>query len=253
MNARPSSPPSSGSSSRSASAPRRPGSSNRTVPLILAAVAVVVVALFVLALVLGGDGNGDEAGDVTASTPTGAAAGDGVSALEVADVTVEGSVLAAFPDSGGVPDPSADPAVGQVAPSLSGVSFDGSPVAVTADGTPKLVLFVAHWCPHCQREVPKVQELVDEGGVPSDVQIVAVSTAVRSGEGNYPPSQWLAEEGWTSPVLLDDGDATAAQAWGLPGFPYGVYVDGENRVVARTSGEVDTDTIERLLQQLSQP
>jgi cytochrome c biogenesis protein CcmG, thiol:disulfide interchange protein DsbE len=251
LNARSSSAPPSGSSSRPSPAAPAPGSPKKNLVLVLAAVAVVVVALFVVAVVLGGDGDGEEAGDVTVPGQEGAI-GDG-EAIEVAAVTVEGTVLPEFPDGGGVPDPADDPAVGQVAPTLTGVSFDGSPVAVTADGTPKLVLFVAHWCPHCQREIPKVQELVDEGGLPSDVRIVAVSTAVRPGEGNFPPSQWLAEEGWTSPVLLDDADATAALAWALPGFPYGVYVDGENRVVARTSGEVDTETIEQLLQQLSQP
>jgi hypothetical protein len=100
--------------------------------------------------------------------------------------------------------------------------------------------------------VPKVQDLVDDGRVPDDVQVVAVSTAVRPDQGNYPPSAWLAEEGWSSPVLLDDDASSAAQAYGLTGFPYGVYLDGEGRVVARTSGEIETDVIEGLLGQLSE-
>jgi cytochrome c biogenesis protein CcmG/thiol:disulfide interchange protein DsbE len=229
--------------SSSSSPPRR------TLLLTLAAVAVVVVALFVLALVFGGNDD-DEAGVATSSASTVTTA----QGLEVAQVGIEGAPLPAFPeDANGLADPARDPAVGQVAPSLDGVSFDGSPVTVTSDGTAKLVLFVAHWCPHCQREVPKVQQLVDDGAVPSNVRVVAVSTAVRPADGNYPPSAWLTKEGWTSPVLLDDQSSSAAQAYSLPAFPYGVYVDGQNRVVARTAGEIDTDTIEGLLRQLSRP
>jgi thiol-disulfide isomerase/thioredoxin len=219
----------------------------RTLLLTLAAVAVVVVALFALALAFGGDDE-DGAGVSTSGTNT------TVEGLEVAQVGIEGAPLPAFPgDANGLADPAADPAVGQVAPSLDGVSFDGTPVTVTSDGTAKLVLFVAHWCPHCQREVPKVQQLVDDGAVPPNVRVVAVSTAVRPADGNYPPSAWLTKEGWTSPVLLDDQSSSAAQAYSLPAFPYGVYLDGQNRVVARTAGEIETDTIEGLLQELGQP
>ena len=217
----------------------RPGasSSNRGLYLTLLAVGVIVVALFGVALLVGGDDDDPDA-----------AAG-----LETAPVEVEGTPLPDYPaEASGLADQGSDPAVGETAPTLTGVSFDGTPVAVTADGTPKLVLFLAHWCPHCQREVPKVQDLVDDGKVPDGVQIVAVSTAVRPDQGNHPPSAWLADEGWSSPVLVDDQSSTAAQSYGLTGFPYGVYLDGEGRVVARTSGEIKTDVIEDLLGQLSE-
>ena len=45
-----------------------------------------------------------------------------------------------------------DTAVGTVAPTLVGSSFDGSPVVVKP-GRPTLLIFLAHWCPHCQHEV----------------------------------------------------------------------------------------------------
>ena len=42
-------------------------------------------------------------------------------------------------------------------PRWTGQSFDGTPLAINpGDGKPKLVVFVAHWCPHCQAEVPRV-------------------------------------------------------------------------------------------------
>lgn len=40
---------------------------------------------------------------------------------------------------------------------------------------------------------------------------------------------------------------TPVASFGLTGFPYGVEVDGDDRVVARPSGEVDPDVVEELL------
>jgi cytochrome c biogenesis protein CcmG, thiol:disulfide interchange protein DsbE len=210
-------------------------SSNRGLYLVLGAVAAVVVAAFGVAVLVGGGDDADDDGQV-----------------QVAPISVAGSALPAFPEGPGVPDPATDPAVGLEAPTLAGVGFDETAVEVGADGTPRLVLFLAHWCPHCQREVPKIQDLVDGGSVPEGVEIVAVSTSVQSNQGNYPPSRWLADEGWTSPVIVDDEASSAARAFGLTGFPYGVYVDGDNRVVARTSGEVDPAVVQQLLGQLAE-
>jgi RNA polymerase sigma factor (sigma-70 family) len=50
-----------------------------------------------------------------------------------------------------------DPAVGRAIPEARGTDFEGSSVAIEHDGRPKVLLFVAHWCPHCQAEVPVVQ------------------------------------------------------------------------------------------------
>ena len=36
--------------------------------------------------------------------------------------------------------------------------FEGDAVAITNDGRPKIILLFAHWCPHCQNEVPVVTE-----------------------------------------------------------------------------------------------
>ena len=33
------------------------------------------------------------------------------------------------------------------------MSFDGTPVEIAPDGKAKLVVFLAHWCPHCRAEV----------------------------------------------------------------------------------------------------
>jgi len=107
------------------------------------------------------------------------------------------------------------------------------------------VLFLAHWCPHCQREVPLVQDYVDAGRVPEGAGLVAVATAMDPARTNYPASSWLEREGWTSPVLADGNDE-AANAYGLPAFPYWVAVDADGRIVERRTGELTPRQIDQL-------
>ena len=159
---------------------------------------------------------------------------------ETRPVTVTGAPLPQLPREG------ADPGLGKEIPDLVGQSFDGTPVSITKDGKPKLVLFVAHWCPHCQKEVPLLADYLKSNPL-QGVDLYTVSTSVSSNNPNYPPSAWLDEEGWTYPTLADSEDKTAADAMGLSAFPYFVAVDASGKVVARTTGELTTDQFAALI------
>ena len=228
-------------------AKRTSGNRPRTGLLIVGATVAVIAVLAVVAILLtrGGEEQAAEEG-------TGAHAAQNAE-QEQAAVTVTGTPLTAYPKvSSMVAPPADDPAGGETPPTLSGQSFDGTPITIDpSDGRAKGVVFVAHWCPHCQKEVPLIQEWIDEGNLPDDVDVYAVSTAVRADQANYPPSDWLAAEGWTPPVLLDDPDQTAATAYGLPGFPYFVMIDADGKVTQRASGEVPMDEFGPLVDQLS--
>jgi thiol-disulfide isomerase/thioredoxin len=154
--------------------------------------------------------------------------------------TVTGAALPTFTD------PAADPAVGQAIPEASGVSFAGAPVRIAADGRPKILLFLAHWCPHCQREVPVVQAWLDEARLPAGVDLISVATSIDPRQPNHPPDAWLAREGWTAPVLVDPDDAVG-QRYGLAAFPYWVAVTTDGRVAARLTGELTPAQIDTLV------
>lgn len=171
---------------------------------------------------------------------------DGVA--QNAEVTVAGDSLSPLPEGMTISGPDTDPLAGQVAPTLTGTGFGGDEVMIEANGAPKAIYFLAHWCPHCQAEVPLVQSMIDEGRKPEALEIYAVSTAVDRGQGNYPPSTWLEGEGFSPPVIRDDADSSAFRSFGGGGFPYVVYLDSENKVVARTSGSLDATSIEQLWQ-----
>ncbi len=150
------------------------------------------------------------------------------------DVRVSGQALPAPPE-----DPTAvDPAVGQAAPVLTGEDFAGREVRIGGDGQPTLVLFVAHWCPHCQKEVPLLQAEFDTHGKPPGVRLVTVSTSATADRPNFPPAAWLVREGWTVETLADTQAGKAANAFGIGGFPFFVAIDRSGTVVARRSGEL---------------
>ena len=106
---------------------------------------------------------------------------------------------------------------------------------------------MAHWCPHCQREVPPLVDHLADDPLPAGIDLVTVATATDPSRPNYPPSAWLESAGWTAPTIADSPEGTAAMALGLPGYPYFVAVDSQGRVVARTSGEITTDQFDQLV------
>ena len=206
----------------------------------------VVAVIAVIAIVVFAFSGGDDGSD--AAEGTGAQAASNAE-QENATVTISGEDLPPLDDSANR-NPGADSAVGLDVPTLTGQSFDGSEVVIDGDGGPKMVVFLAHWCPNCQEEVPRVQEWIDSGDVPEELDIVSVSTAVDSSQPNYPPSNWLSSEGWGPKVLLDDEAQSAASSWGLPGYPYFVLVDADGKVWYRASGQSSIEELNTLANEL---
>lgn len=91
--------------------------------------------------------------------------------------------------------------------------------------------------------------MVDAGGVPENVDLYAIATAIDSGRANYPPEAWLEREGWTSPVLVDT-DGRVADAFGLPGYPFWVFVNSDGGTALRAGGRISAQELTSVLQQL---
>lgn len=85
----------------------------------------ILVLLLVAFITTGLDGgNGDNGGSNT---------------QEYADVSITGGPLPPYSQD------SADTSIGMIMPEVSGESFDGTPVSITNDGRPKVVLLLTHW------------------------------------------------------------------------------------------------------------
>jgi len=165
--------------------------------------------------------------------------------MEVAEaVTITGGSLPRFGES-------PDPAVGLVAPTVSGVSFDGSAVTIEPSEKFKVVMFLAHWCPHCQDEVDDLGPYFAGTPLPDNVEAVAVSTGVDPSRPNYPPSEWMTPEAWPTPIIIDTADGAISSAFGLNAFPFWAILDPDGVVLARTAGSLPLETVEGLFANLA--
>jgi len=159
-------------------------------------------------------------------------------ASEFQNVVVTGEALPEFGKEG------ADAAIGMAAPVLEGFGFLGNEVTTTP-GNPMLLVFLAHWCPFCQKEVPVLVKWSQSGLVPENFDVIAITTGTDETQPNYPPSVWLANERWPElwPVLVDSKDQTAANAFGLAGYPYMTLVGADGKVLWRNSGEISAEAL----------
>jgi len=214
---------------------------NRNPKVVLAFLSIIILIAAILLGITLSDSSDSSTNSVTNETPPTQAQ---VVPDEQNSIEIDENVVLSPLEKGkvtilGDPIP-VDSEIGYLAPSFKAQLNTGSELVTIdpADGTVRLIGFFAHWCPHCQREVPRVSKWLEENGVPAEIEILAVSTAVREGTPNYPPSEWFIKERWPTDVFVDNQDNDLAAAYGLAGFPYWVLVDATGRVVHRSSGEL---------------
>ena len=207
-------------------------SSGRGKFIVGAIIAVVIGGAAIVAITSSGS-------DSTSST-------GGIS--EFSDITVTGETLPAFDSVSSA----TDAAIGMPAPVVSGKGFTGTEITTDGAGTPTLLVFLAHWCPHCQREVPLLVQWEKDGKTPTGVDVIAVATGTDPANPNFPPSEWLAREEFPAlwPVIADSADKKAANAFGLSGYPYFVLVDAQGNVFKRLSGEIPMDELTAIIDQM---
>jgi thiol-disulfide isomerase/thioredoxin len=236
---RPSRSPSASARVRQAS--KAGGGGNTTWLWVGLVVLVVVVGLVAVMVSRSSDSsNAAKGGSASPSGGTVVPNGD----LDYGSVDVQGTALPTDSQSTTIAN---DPAAGQPIPTITGQTFDGSPITVAPDGQPQVVMVVAHWCPHCQAEVPRIQQWLDDNGMPPDVQLTTIATANDPSRGNFPAGDWLRGQGWSVPTMIDDKNSDAGAAMGVGGFPYFVVVGADGNVVMRASGEITMDQWQQIL------
>jgi thiol-disulfide isomerase/thioredoxin len=200
-------------------------SKRRPFPVFWAVLGVLVVGGIVALVVTG---------TKTKSTAERAAA----SARVFSKITVTGDRLPTHRSTG------TDTAVGTKLPTITGTGFDDVKRTLSADaGVPQVVLVVAHWCPHCRRELPRLTKWYADtklasGALPGGLKVTTIATASSQSQANYPPAAWFANERWPFDTIADDQAGTAADQLGLDGFPYILFVKADGTIAQRTSGEL---------------
>jgi cytochrome c biogenesis protein CcmG/thiol:disulfide interchange protein DsbE len=212
--------------------------------LIPGLLAVVIVIAAALAILLPGASRPGSGGSSSLPPTTAASGASAASGATSEDPVITGAALPDFQN------PNGDPAVGLPAPEVAGTDFSGKPVTIAKDGRPKVIVFLTHWCPHCQAEAPLIQAWFGAGGVPAGVDLISVVTSIDPARPNYPPDAWLAREGWTVPVIVDPTNSVAG-AYGLSAFPYWVFVAPDGTVKARAVGGLPIANLQTIIGELT--
>lgn len=123
-------------------------------------------------------------------------------------------------------------------PPFSGTDISsGAPVALDDfRGRPTLVVFWAHWCPFCQRELPTVQEIWADAGERFNVVTASVEIGRQAATVDYAdPATFVRTTGMTMPSVADTSGRLQS-AWKVTSFPTMFVLDADGNVVDAFEG-----------------
>lgn len=129
-------------------------------------------------------------------------------------------------------------AEGEPVPSFSAPGLNGGTVR-WSKGQPSVLSIWAAWCPHCQVELPKLNEI--KGSYPG-VKTVSIVTA----QGQQPgptPEDFVKKNDITIPVAVDDGSQTLMNAMGVQGFPTIYFINSDGTLYKELSGEPSNEEL----------
>jgi thiol-disulfide isomerase/thioredoxin len=117
------------------------------------------------------------------------------------------------------------------------------------DGTRRVWLVWAHWCPYCQEELPELSAWWSENSASyENVEMIGVTTSIDPSRGN-PLEPYLDELELPFPTIVDH-DLTTAARFGTSAFPFWVVTDGDGTVLFRAAGLLPIEQVEAIFNQL---
>jgi thiol-disulfide isomerase/thioredoxin len=118
-------------------------------------------------------------------------------------------------------------------------AYSGDTVSIDpADGTKRVWMVWAHWCPYCQQELPSLSALYPgfREAYPG-VEIATVTSSIDPTRGN-PLDEYLADQQFPFTVVVDE-DLRLASQLGVNAFPFWVVTDGDGTVLLRLTGYLE--------------
>ncbi len=144
-----------------------------------------------------------------------------------------------------------DAALGMVLGEVAGIEYytETELTVNPADGTARAWLIWAHWCPHCQRELPPLSEWYAENADQyPNVELISVTSSIDPARGN-PLEPYLDELQLPFPVIVDP-DLTLAEQFGLSAYPFWVFTAGDGSTLLRVAGFLEIDQVADIFGQL---
>ena len=145
------------------------------------------------------------------------------------------------------PEQGADQAIGRTLASIEGSDpyTDEAIIIDPTDGTKRVWMVWAHWCPYCQEELPELNAWWPEssGNYPS-VELVTITTSIDPSRGN-PLDEYLEESQFVF-TIVEDPDNEIVAKMGVNAFPFWLITDGAGTVLYRSAGRVGIERVEQL-------
>lgn len=109
--------------------------------------------------------------------------------------------------------------------------------------------FWATWCGPCKSEMPDIQKLYESYGENSeDLVVLAVANPGGQDVSQEEIEQFLEDNGYAFPVLMDDTGMTLAY-YGISAFPTTFMIDTNGNVYGYVPGAMTADIMESIVQQ----
>jgi thiol-disulfide isomerase/thioredoxin len=115
-------------------------------------------------------------------------------------------------------------------------------------GRPLMVNYWATWCGPCRREIPLLNQLRAENQA-MKLEVIGIAVDFRDDVLKY-----VKENPLTYPLLIGEEDglaAVTAMGVGQAAFPFTVFADSRQRILALKLGELHRDDAELILERLA--
>ncbi len=137
-----------------------------------------------------------------------------------------------------------------LAPNFTVYTEDGTAKKLTEFyGKPIILNFWASWCPPCKSEMPDFEAMYQKYG--TDVHFVMINLTDGQRETVETGAAYVDAQGFTFPVYFDS-DLNAANNYQVYSVPMTYFLDKDGYAIARASGAIDAETLERGIAMVSE-
>ena len=108
--------------------------------------------------------------------------------------------------------------------------------------------FWATWCPPCRAEMPDIQAIYEKYKDSDNVAILGVALPDQGGEGSVEEiAAFLAENGYTYPVVMDDGVLT--YYYQISAYPTTFMIQADGTVYGYVTGSISQEVMQDIIDQ----